>query len=161
MIPLTFEAVGGTVNLQLNKTTSATFTPNINVCSDKGKSGTWSAVTNLNNHTFTLQEGETVSFRGVNDTFYKTGNDCWRFRHQSGGGQLKLYGNIDSIIQGADFIDDATNNNNELTAHCFDELFWGIDNLIDARDLCLPYNIAPSYGFYDLFGRCYALTAAP
>lgn len=92
--------------------------------------------------------------------FYGDGTSITNYNgtHIAGGtAQVKIYGNIMSLVNETDFATAPT----QMASYCFYELFSYYDNLKDASGLLLPATTLVT-GCYDaMFVLCYSLTAAP
>lgn len=101
--------------------------------------------------------GDKVSFYGdgTNITAYSDGSTNTNIK--GGTAEVKVYGNIMSLVDEENF---ATNKT--LTANCtFAYLFLGYTTLKDASDLLLPATKLTAYCYYGMFQGCTSLTAAP
>ena len=93
---------------------------------------------------------------GTKVTFYGTATSYYYTTIQDGTAQVKVYGNIMSLMY-ADFADKKT-----LTEeNAFTGLFSGNVNLIDASGLLLPATTLTKGCYWILFGGCSSLTTPP
>lgn len=97
--------------------------------------------------------GDKVAFYG-NGTSITSYNGT---KIKGGTAQLKVYGNIMSLVDETNFATNIT-----LTAtNTFYMLFQYNEKLTDASDLLLPATTLTGYCYYDMFQGCTSLTAAP
>ena len=95
--------------------------------------------------------------KGDKVEFYGTATDYGGTNFGGGTAEVKVYGNIMSLISATGFADNKT-----LTAHgTFYELFKGYAKLKDASNLFLPAESLVSQCYYSMFEGCTSLTAAP
>lgn len=110
--------------------------------------------------TISLSNGETVSFSGTTDVFSKVSGTptsktygCYKF-YTGGAGTLKLYGNVNSLINSTTIL-------SYLHNGVFYNLFNDCQNIIDASNFVLPYMDLTWECYTQMFNACYSLTSAP
>ena len=101
----------------------------------------------------TVTAGSKVLWKGS----YK-GTGSYSYGKFSSTGKFKVSGNAMSLMYGDDFEDKI-----DLTGsdYCFNGLFYGCSNLIDASNLILPANTLANYCYRNMFYGCTSLTTAP
>ena len=101
----------------------------------------------------TITKGSKVLWKGS----YK-GTGSYNYGKFSSTGKFNVSGNIMSLTYGDDFEDkiDLTGSN-----YCFNKLFYGCSNLIDASNLILPATTLANYCYREMFSGCTSLTLAP
>ena len=106
--------------------------------------------------TIEVSVGDKVQFYG-NGTSITTYFDPKRTKIAGGTANVKVYGNIMSLVDEEGF---ATNTTlREIYAFCM--LFSGNANLTDASGLLLPATTLTKYCYYRMFQGCTSLTTAP
>lgn len=133
-------------------TTMEEFT--VSASTDNGQ--TWSAVTayNGNNTTIaTLNTGDKVLLKGLNDRYHSTLNSThsWFITTK----QYNIYGNIMSLVYGDNFTGQTT---------VFDNAFYQIfytSLVVDASNLILPATTLGKSCYREMFKGCGKLLAAP
>ena len=104
----------------------------------------------------TINTGDKIMFKGVNDRFASAWNAYYRFYSSK---NFNVYGNAMSLLFGDDFI-----NNSEFktgTTYNLCGLFYGTTTLIDASNLILPATICTEDCYNGTFRGCTNLTTAP
>ena len=101
----------------------------------------------------TITKGSKVLWKGD----YK-GTGSSNYGRFSSTGKFNVSGNIMSLTYGDDFEDkiDLTGSN-----YCFNKLFYGCSNLIDASNLILPATTLAKSCYSGMFQGCTSLTTAP
>ena len=112
----------------------------------------------LNNGQFTqvtpstiipLQEGDTVRFKGNNESSFNTRNNGWRFNVV---GETTVSGHITALFN--------ISHPNNISEYAFKELFKGCSGIKDASGLILP-TVTAEGCFYSMFSDCENMVHAP
>ena len=131
--------------------------PSIEISTDKYY---WTTVTPDAAPTFfiTLNAGEKVYIRGLNETYY---NESWSTQgYFTSTGKFNVSGNILSLIYSDNYQGIATDT--FLTSNAFTNLFYNANGLISAEHLVWSTDIRLSYGCFEgMFMYCSSLTKAP
>ena len=116
------------------------------------------AKTPVTSDAINVTTGDKVAFYGNGTSisrYYEQWNDYTKIA--GGTAQVKVYGNIMSLINENDFATATT-----LTAEsAFRRLFCGNSTLTDASGLLLPAITLTDYCYFAMFQECTSLTAAP
>ena len=80
----------------------------------------------------------------------------WQF---GGTAQVKIYGNIMSMIYGDNFVNKTSLSSAAI--YTFEKLFYNYTNLLDASNLILAATTLSGACYYHMFDRCTNLTTAP
>ena len=155
-IPLTFEINGGgRIYWGLYNTTGNTHQENAKTISySKDGGATWTEITSSPRATIQVSSGDTIMFRGNNNTYFETPDwSCF------GGStaRFKVYGNIMSLINGDNF----TGLTTLQTGQRFDNFFSGCTYLTSAENLILPATGLTNSCYSRMFEGCTRLTTAP
>lgn len=151
---LTFECLtGGTITIMASLSDVAGKT--VSYSTDNGV--TWSTLTTSTTaQSFgTFGIGDKVLFKGTNNVY----SEQYEINYFGGTAQVKIYGNIMSLIYGDNFANQTSFPSN--TNNNFDNLFSSYSNLIDAENLVLPATTLTSECYSGLFFFCSGLTKAP
>lgn len=151
---LTFECLtGGTITIMASLDNVAGKT--VSYSTDNGD--TWSSITtSTTEQSFgTFGIGDKVLFKGTNNVY----SEQYEINYFGGTAQVKIYGNIMSLIYGDNFANQTSFPSN--TNNNFDSLFSSYSNLIDAENLVLPATTLTSECYLALFYFCSGLTKAP
>ena len=106
------------------------------------------------NDTLNLPANQTIYIKGTcpGGVAIQWGQTLFNFT----GGNVKLHGNIQSLLFGDNFTDDS----NEIGESAFAYAFYNCTNITDAKNLILPTNLK-NVCFECMFQGCTALTQAP
>lgn len=121
----------------------------------------WSSNTGYASETITLNEGETVLFKGNNLRTYAIVDDSGRQGrlHFISSDNVNISGNICSLLKSENFA-----NYSLEVSQAFRQLFskdnYSFLHIVNADGLVLPSSIS-SYCFYDMFNGCTTLETAP
>lgn len=152
---LTFEAITqGNITIITQGETPEFKT--ISYSTDNGS--TWNDITTSTTEQTlaTLNIGDKLLVKGLNNSYAVDNDNYTKF---GGTAQVKLYGNIMSLIYGDNFIgqtifpSESSNN--------FARLFEGNTKIIDAENLILPVTTLTNNCYGGMFSDCSSLTTAP
>lgn len=140
--------------------------------------GAWTAWTG----SALLQQGDKMKLRGLNDR-YSTGN--YNRNPITGSDYFKIYGNMMSLIYGANFVGEESFTNTYvfcnlfynsgklysidnlvlpatgLTNYCYQRMFYGCGNLQGVDSLILPATALTNGCYQEMFYGCTSITTAP
>ena len=136
------------------KTTSTANTKTIEYSKDNGQ--TWSAITSntgASAPTISVSEGETLQFRGNNDTYGGNGYNTF----SGSTAVFSVKGNIMSMINSTDY----SGITELVSGYTFYNLFAHCTGLTDVNQLILPATSLTPYCYSSMFYGCTSLTTAP
>lgn len=116
--------------------------------------GEWSSITASNSSTISVQQGDSVRFKGTNTTYAGSKSNYAGF--EGGTATFDICGNIMSLVYGDNFI-----NNTGLTGtYNFCSIFKK-SNVISAENLILPATTLTNYCYRAMFSYAQSLVTPP
>ena len=144
----------GDFGVDFNNVTS-TICPSIDYSTDNGN--TWQTVINdgsSHSTLVTLNQGETVMWKGPNNTGYCDPMNTYVNVSFASSGRFDVSGDIMSLLAGYE------SGTASLSVYCFSGLFYG-GNIVDASLLQLPAATLADGCYNEMFYGCSLLTSAP
>ena len=142
---------GNAIKMQRSKSPN---NPTLSYSLDDGE--TWTTTTISGTVTFaTINTGQKIIFKGTN-TRFATYWDTFNYFNPSK--QFKVYGNVMSLLNGDDFINNSEFNNG--TTHQLTGLFR-TSHIVDASNLILPALTCTADCYNGMFRSCIGLINAP
>lgn len=125
--------------------------------------GSWTQITSATGNsapTISVVSGDTLEFRGNNNTYGAISNKSSRF---STNVTFSVKGNIMSLIYPNEdtYSTENTFPGMMTSQYAFQGLFYSCRNLVDASKLLLPAISVPVYGYHDMFYYCDNLEMPP
>lgn len=142
----TIESLQNSNTISLVKVKSCSVSPTIYYSTNDGQS--WSSVTASSTTTniATINTGDKLLLKSTNNNLAT----AWdTYNKLNGSKQFKVYGNIMSLLNGDNFI-----NNSQFASgstHNLCGLFYGVTTLTDASDLILPATTLAAYCYNGMF----------
>ena len=111
-------------------------------------------------NTITVNKGDKIRFKGNNLTYsYNVVNQAeFNFRN---GVQVKIYGNIMSLIYGDNFIGQTTLTKDRTFEAIFGKIAYKVPNIIDVSNLVLPATTLTKDCYEYMFYNCTNIKKAP
>lgn len=106
----------------------------------------------------TIHAGEKVLWKGIGTTNCKNG-PVFAYSSFASTGNFNAYGNIMSIFNGDDFVNQTTFPTNSY--YTMTHLFYLNSKIIDAHNMIMPVTTLAPYWYFRMFKDCTGLTAAP
>ena len=151
--PLSFDIVtGGVIILTVS---SSAISRTIQYCKNDGPYSS-ATVTNTAPHTINVVKGDTLRFKGDNNT-YSNGSGYFHFGKRTTTAQFNVYGNIMSLITSTAFKD----KKNFSAARVFQFMFQLMPGVLSCANLLLPASDLSNYCYYCMFDSCTNLKKAP
>ena len=151
----TIESLVDNNRIGINRTGNSPGNRNLSYSLDGGQ--TWTDLTLSENTSFsTINTGDKIMFKGVNDNLATAWNRYWAFISTK---NIKVYGNIMSLLCGDNFITHPEFKTGSTHNLC--GLFYKSTNLIDASDLVLPALTLMESCYNGMFRECSNLVNGP